>query len=497
VLGGDFRKPFKYNFINNQMKRFTETPSLFWIPLVIGILLLFAGIFCFLYFRAKPLIVEEYLFNYEKGVELGTWRYVLPVSVMNLENHPIDRFLLNLENYPEIFNYIPSIRVANENWVFLPYDVRENAKAIAVLDNLTENENKIYYILWDNPIARDNQIYIAIGGETVQLTYYDAVYYTRDVQYYYSWGKWWIQCRWGAEIDWNLPKSPYEITIQWGYYGGGWGVMEGKLENGDWILIASAPYYQYVEQLYYNEGDRYIQKFTTPEIIGLRLRGHQLVVIEPIYVQSLVSPYKLLLSFGLKTVSSFKLEWDNDSIDVLENQTGILTGRIVSLNCKGKVGVMIPKWGKLENMLSFEPMVVDIEPNQEIPFTLRIENTTGKIGGYYLPIILYDNRMVDVSIININITSPVVSVSQVVLPENAQAMLDWMEQTLVPVMENYFNDSQLKNIRLEFKFNYAGHEYHFKVHMDRRKDGRIVVWIKEEEWGVKPIKERFYFIPSQ
>jgi hypothetical protein len=32
--------------------------------------------------------------------------------------------------------------------------------------------------------------------------------------------------------------------------------------------------------------------------------------------------------------------------------------------------------------------------------------------------------------------------------------------------------------------------------MDRRKDGKIVVWIKEGEWGVKPIKERFYFIPS-
>jgi len=64
-------------------------------------------------------------------------------------------------------------------------------------------------------------------------------------------------------------------------------------------------------------------------------------------------------------------------------------------------------------------------------------------------------------------------------------------------IEELLQCSQLKNIRLEFKFNYAGHEYHFKVHMDRRKNGRIVVWIKEEEWGVKPIKERFYFIPSQ
>jgi hypothetical protein len=49
---------------------------------------------------------------------------------------------------------------------------------------------------------------------------------------------------------------------------------------------------------------------------------------------------------------------------------------------------------------------------------------------------------------------------------------------------------------LEFKFNYAGHEYHFKVHMDRRKDGKIVVWIKEEEWGQKAVKERYYFFPE-
>jgi hypothetical protein len=469
------------------MRRFTEMPSLFWIPLAVGILLLFAGIFCFLYFRAKPLIIEEYLFNYEKGVELGTWRYVLPVSVLNLENHSIDRFLLNLENYPEIFNHISSIRVANENWVFLPYDVKETIKSIAVLDNLAENEAKQYYVLWDNPIAKDNQVDIIVTGETVELRFSNAIAWDGRLWDYgsmimfggYTW-------TWGW-VEWKLNPDSYRIkATSYTYWAGGELYIDAKLENGDWIRIFSN----------YRRETREVD-VETPRIVGLRVSGYYYAWIsEPIYVTSLTLPYKYILVFGLKATSSFRLEWDNDSIDLLENQTGILTGKIVSLNCKGKVGVMVPKWGKLEGMLSFEPMVIDIEPNQEIPFTLRIENTTGKVGGYYLPIILYDNRIVDVSMISINITTSAPVISEVLLPENTQAMLEWMEQTLVPVMENYFNDSQLKNIRLEFKFSYAGHEYHFKVHMDRKKDGKVVVWIKEEEWGMRPIKESFYIISS-
>jgi len=342
----------------------------------------------FVYKQKKLSVVEEYLFTYDKTAELGTWKNVLPVSVMNLENHVIDKFLLNMENYPDIFNYIPSIRVCNENWVFLPYDVRENAKAIAILDSLAENETKTYYILWDNPIAKDNQIYIAIGGETIQLTYLNAVYYNRDVYRYYSTflQRWMIRCNWGANIDWVLPKSSYEIFIWWGAYGGGWGDMYGQLENGTWVKIASALRYSYIEQL--RDDPIYRQKFTTPEIVGLRICGQQVDAVEPIYAQSLTNPYNLLLSFGLQSTSSFRLDWDNDSITILENQEGYMTGKIVNVNCKGRVGVMIPKWGNLEGMLAFYPMVTDIEPNTDVSFSLSIKNTTGKVGSYYIPIIL-------------------------------------------------------------------------------------------------------------
>jgi hypothetical protein len=475
----------------------SKQPSMVGVPVVLFIIALVGvgSVVWYLHSRSKPALIEEYLFTYDKTAELGTWKNVLPVSVMNLENHTIDKFLLNMENYPDIFNYVPSIRVCDENWVFLPYDVRENAKAIAVLDNLAENETKTYYILWDNPIAKDNQIYIAISGETIQLTYLNAVYYTQDVQYYYSntLQSWVIRCNWGTNIDWVLPKSSYEISIWWGTYGG-WGDMYIQLENGTWVKIASALNYNDAVQL--RSDSIYRQKFTTPEIVGLRICGQRVDVVEPIYAQSLTNPYNLLLSFGMKSVSSFRLDWDNDSITILENQKGLLTGSITNVNCKGRVGVMVPKWGNLEGMLAFKPMVTDIEPNMDVRFTLLIENTTGKVGSYYIPIILYDNRTVDVSVININIVTPSVQVPETVLPENAQALFEWFDGTLVPVMENYFNDPELKNMRLEFNFNYAKHEYHMKVRMERRKDGKIEVWIKEEEFGAKPFKERYYIFPS-
>jgi hypothetical protein len=455
------------------------------VPVVLFIIALVGvgSVVWYLHFRSKPALIEEYLFTYDKTAELGTWKNVLPVSVMNLENHAIDRFLLNMENYPDIFNYVPSIRVCDENWVFLPYDVRENVKAIVVLDNLAENETKTYYILWDNPIAKDNQI--SISGEMLQLNFVNAVAWNPFV-WNYGVSIVFQNIVWGW-IVWKLPVDNYRIqaqTFTWANLGELH--VDVQLENGDWMTIFTN----------YQEGYKRID-VETPRITGLKVCGiNDAWISQPIYVTSLVLAQKYVLVFGIKTTSLFKLKWDNDSITILENQKGLLTGSITNVNCKGRVGVMVPKWGNLEGMLAFKPMVTDIEPNMDVRFTLLIENTTGKVGSYYIPIILYDNRTVDVSVININIVTPSVQVPETVLPENAQALFEWFDNTLVPIMENYFNDPELKNMRLEFNFNYAKHEYHMKVHMERRKDGKIEVWIKEEEFGAKPFKERYYIFPS-